>query len=163
MKVDSIELEEYPILARSYQLIVDIEGQQPEPAIGWSLVGASLVPPSPSSMDPLEYVRQFVYRPAAAFLRSIQEQATTENITMGITALGKTYDVVAFFSNPITLPGKTRKVSLKTAYDLNSLDVIYALLSYYIENPDEYSDLAPYITEARLTAWRSSILTFMLG
>ena len=45
--VDSIEESEYSVHIRSWDHIIDIENSNPEPQIGWQLVGNMLMPVSP--------------------------------------------------------------------------------------------------------------------
>lgn len=97
----------------------------------------------------------------ACFVRSMMYRIQAENIAMGITQEGKTYDVLSILCEPIQLPNKTRKVSIKQTIDTGSLTVTVQLIDYLINNPDLYQDLSPYITQDRLGEWKTLILTFL--
>lgn len=95
------------------------------------------------------------------FVKYIQNYMKAENLAMGITQAGKTYDVLAFINDQVQLPNKTRKVSIGNTLDSGSLTVTIELLNYYIANPSLYEDLAPFVTVDRLTEWKTKILAFL--
>lgn len=95
------------------------------------------------------------------FVNELIIQIRAENIQMGITQLNKTVDTLGFFQESITLPGKTRGVSLQSSLDTGSLTVTIELLNHLIANPSLYSDLNPFVTADRLTEWRDKIVDFL--
>jgi hypothetical protein len=97
----------------------------------------------------------------ACFIRSMMYKIQAENIAMGITQYNKTYDVLATLCEPIQLPNKTRKVSIKQTLDTGSLTVTLQLIDYLISTPELYEDLNPFITVERLTDWKTLITTFL--
>lgn len=107
-----------------------------------------------------------VYDTLNAYLRSDIDPFVTdlliriraENIELGITQAGKSLEVLGFFDQQWTLPGKTRSISLKSTLDTASLNVTIELLMYLIANPDLYSDLSPFVTATRLTEWKNKII-----
>jgi phosphoglycolate phosphatase-like HAD superfamily hydrolase len=84
-----------------------------------------------------------------------------KNIELGITQMNKTTEVLGFFEHAVLLPSRTRAVSLKGAFDTNSLTVVLELLVYYRANSYLYSDLTPFITDARLVEIYNKIATFL--
>ena len=93
------------------------------------------------------------------FVKDLMLQIRAENIEMGITQAGKTLEVLGFFEEHISLPGKTRAVTLQGSLSTGSLTVTIEILTYLIANPSLYSDLNPYVTSARLTEWKNKIIT----
>lgn len=71
---------------------------------------------------------------------------------------GKTLEVLGFFEERFTLLGKTRAVTIQGSLMTGSLTVTIEILNYLIANPSLYSDLNPFVTSARLTAWRDKII-----
>lgn len=109
-------------------------------------------------VDVTEELKEHVSKTISPFIEDFMYQILAENIEMGITQAGKTAEVLGFFCHPFVLPGKTRGVSIKDSLDTCSLTVTVEVLNYLIANPDLYSDLSPYVTSARLTAWRDSTI-----
>lgn len=92
------------------------------------------------------------------FVLQLMTEIRAANIEMGITVSGKTAEVLGFFQQPITLPGKVRPVTLQSSLDTSSLTVTVELLTYLIANESLYADLSPFVTAARLDAWKTKIL-----
>jgi hypothetical protein len=95
------------------------------------------------------------------FISKMKTKILAENISMGITQLGKTADVLGFFCTPVLLPNCLHAVSLKQTLDEGSLTVTVQLLDHYIANPDLYSTLSPFITTTRLNSMKSEIVAFL--
>lgn len=95
------------------------------------------------------------------FVVELLRRVRAENMEMGITQANKTFEVLGFMEQPITVPGRTRPVSLAASLATSSLTVTIELLSYYIANPSLYSDLSPFITVERLTALRAEIIDYL--
>lgn len=112
-------------------------------------------------IDLIEELKDYVGTYVKPFVENCLYRIQAENIAMGITQAGKTYDVVAFFCAQVTLPNKTRAISLDNALSTNSLTVVIEILDYYIANPNLYTDLDPFITASRLTEWKGWIVDFL--
>ena len=95
------------------------------------------------------------------FVDLLMRDMRAENIEMGITQANKTTEVLGFFEARVLLPNRTREVSLKGSIDTSSLTSTIEILSYYIANPNLYSDLSPFITADRLTVWKNKIITHL--
>ena len=105
-----------------------------------------------------EQLKEYVETEISPFIRNLLFQIQAENISMGITQLGKTGEVLGFFEDRILLPNRVRAISLKASLDTNSLTETIALLTHYIDNPNLYSDLSPFITADRLTDMRTKVM-----
>lgn len=92
------------------------------------------------------------------FVEELLISIRAENIELGITQSGKTLEVLGFFEEHITLPGKTRSVTIQGSLMTGSLTVTIEILNHLIANPSLYADLTPFVTAARLTTWRDKIL-----
>ena len=92
------------------------------------------------------------------FVEELLISIRAENIEMGITQSGKTLEVLGFFEEHVTLPGKTRSVTIQGSLTTGSLTVTIEILNYLIANPSLYADLNPFVTAARLTTWRDKII-----
>lgn len=108
-----------------------------------------------------DQLKDYVESEVTPFIQDFLYTIQAENIEQEITQLGKTSEVLGFFTQAIVLPGKTRAVSLKQTLDANSLNVTLELLNHYILHPDTYSDLSPFITTDRLVSWRDKIIEFL--
>lgn len=106
-------------------------------------------------------LKAYVESAIQPFVEDLLYRIQAENIEMGITAAGKTYETAAFFCSQVTLPGKVRSISIRDAIATNSLTVVIDILNYYIADETLYDDLAPYITQARLTQWRDEVIEFL--
>jgi hypothetical protein len=112
-------------------------------------------------IDIVSQLKDYVESSVKPFVNNALYRIQAENIAMGITQAGKTYEVVAFFTSDIVLPGKVRHISLDKALNTNSLTIAIEILDYYIANPSLYSDLSPFITVDRLTEWKNWIVDFL--
>lgn len=106
-------------------------------------------------------LKEYMETEVTPFIEDMMYEIQAENIEMGITQLGKTAEMVGFFVAPITLSGVTRPVSFRDTIDSKSLTVTISVLDYYIAHPELYSDLSPFVTVDRLTAWKSKIEGFL--
>ncbi len=95
------------------------------------------------------------------FVVELLRRVRAENIEMGITQSGKTYEVLAFMETSVIAPNRTRAVSLMSSLTTSSLTVTVELLNYYLDNPELYSDLSPFITQARLESIRDEIIDYL--
>jgi len=107
----------------------------------------------------VEQLKDYVEKTIKPFVDDLLYQIQAENMSLGITQAGKSADVLGFFLQEVILPNKTRPINIKATLDTNSLNVTIELLTYFINNPELYSDLSPYVTVERLTSWRSQIIT----
>lgn len=114
-----------------------------------------------SDLSVFDNLYAYLQKTIDPFVEVMMAEIRAENIEMGITQLGKTVDVLGFFENPVTIPGKTRPITLKGSLDTASLTVAIDVLNHYIANPSLYSDLAPFVTVERLTQWRGKIVSFL--
>lgn len=114
-----------------------------------------------SNVSVYETLNNYLKSDISPFILELLLTIQAENIELGITQSGKTIEVLGFFEAPVTLPGKTRAISLKGTTDTNSLTASLELLGYYIQNPNLYSDLSPFITQARLTVMFNKIATHL--
>jgi len=108
-------------------------------------------------VDLAENLKIYVETEIKPFVDNLMYTIQAENIAMGITQAGKTFDVLGFFTEQIQLPNRTKKVSLKESMDSNSLTVTIELLFYFYNNPSLYIDLNPFITQERILKWLNSI------
>lgn len=97
------------------------------------------------------------------FVEELLISIRAENIEMGITQSNKTLEVLGFFEEHITIPGKTRTVTLQGTLTTGSLTVTIELLTYLIANPNLYTDLTPFVTAERLTSWKNRIIAKLSG
>jgi hypothetical protein len=105
-----------------------------------------------------EQLKYYVETKIRPFVEDLLFMIQAQNIEMGITQLGKTWEVLGFFEEPVLLDGKTRKVSFKGSLDANSLTVTIELLTYFIAHPEMYADLSPFVTVERLSTWKNMII-----
>jgi hypothetical protein len=106
-------------------------------------------------------LQTYIEKEVRPFIDKMMYQIKAENILMGVTQYGKTVDVLGFFNEKITLPTKTRAVSIKDALSDDSLYAVVDLLNYYLDNPSLYSDLSPFVTGDRITQWKNKIVEFL--
>lgn len=152
--VDSIiESDEYPEV--ECQLIVDVT-DSPSVSPGYVLNGNKL-----SVYDPVPSLQSYVQKDVKSFIDNMKSQLVAENMAQGITESGKTWDILSWYCLQITIPGKTRGISLKEALDEYSLDVALMIIEYRLLLND-YEDLSPFITSSRLQEWKNKILDFIL-
>lgn len=112
-------------------------------------------------VDITDNLKAYVETSVRPFIEQMLYRVQAENIEMGVTQSGKTYEVLGFFEKQYTLTGKNRAVSLKGSLDTNSLTVTLEVLGYLIATPGEYSDLSPFITATRLTDLYNEIAVFL--
>lgn len=112
-------------------------------------------------IDATEQLRIYIETKVRPFIEDMTYQLKAENVMMGITQLGKTVEVLGFFNERIVPEGRTRAVSLKEALSDDSLYAVVEVLNYWILNTEEYSDLSPFITQAKLEELRAKIIAFL--
>lgn len=159
LRTDSITKTQYQYVTKKGELLIlAFSG-----SLSQNLVNkASQIVNNFIEIDIGQQLKEYVQKTIAPFIEDLMYQIQAENIQMGITQAGKTSDVVSFFTEKFVLPGKTRGVSMKATLDSNSLNVTIDLMTYLISNPELYSDLNPFITADRLSAWRSKIITKLM-
>lgn len=140
-------------------LVFNIDGITPSPQVGWILDGTVF------RSDLAERIAIDLGVRIDPWVVGFLQRTRAENIAMGITQAGKTFDAQAFFEMPIALnpiyPNK--KISMLGALFTGSLTLIPALIDYYIANPDTYIDLFPFVTTERLNGWKNEVITFLGG
>ncbi len=99
---------------------------------------------TPPLEDPLEPYKNLVSN-AISYFKEVQIEFAAENITMGITQTGKTKDVSDYLA-PVLRYGQTGSL-YEVVNEINSL--IAATVP---------ADLSPFVTVARLEAFRDNIL-----
>jgi hypothetical protein len=109
-----------------------------------------------------EELEKYIKTKVRPFLENLTFQIKASNIENGITQANKTSDFLSFMSDRVLLPGKTRPISLDTAIQNDSLDVVVQIADYYIANPGLYEDLAPFITVQKIQQWRNEIISFIM-
>jgi hypothetical protein len=109
----------------------------------------------------VDLLRTYMETKVVPFIADMKYQMLAENISMGISQLGKTADVLGLFNTDIVLPGSTRPVTFKQTLDEGSLTVTVQLLQYFIDHPELYSDLSPFVTVDRLTIIKNKIIAFL--
>jgi len=95
------------------------------------------------------------------FVDELLREVRAKNMELGITQTGKTYEVLGFFQQYVTVPGRTRSVSLLGSLSTSSLTVTIELLMYFEANPSLYDDINPYITAERLAEMREKITSYL--
>lgn len=108
-----------------------------------------------------ESMKQYLEYSVYPFIEDIIYTFAAENIAMGITQAGKANGVLALFELKADVDSSGRPISLKGAFDTGSLYAALDVLSYHRTNISNYSDLTPFITDARLLALMNKIETFL--
>lgn len=116
-----------------------------------------------SDLSVLDTLNNYLGQTIDPFVYTLLKEIRAENISWGITQLGKTGEVLGFFETPIVLPGKVRAITLKGSLDTGSLTETVALVDYYVAHPELYSDLSPFVTAERLASWKNKILAYLAG
>lgn len=144
-----------------WSLILDIEGVSPAPQVGWIFSNNTLV--LPPSATPQAYVQQVVIPAAKTFAMTLETNFITENILMGITQSGKTAGVVSMLTKKVDVAGVVTPVSIMDTLRAvcPSLTVTLQVLQYHIDHIEDYAELAPFITLARLNSLKVQIQTFL--
>jgi hypothetical protein len=109
----------------------------------------------------VDLLRIYMETKVVPFISNMKYQMLAENISMGISQAGKTADVLGLFNTDIVLPGSSRPVTFKQTLDEGSLTVTVQLLQYFIDHPELYSDLSPFVTVDRLTIIKNKIIAFL--
>jgi hypothetical protein len=104
-----------------------------------------------------EQIKLYISKQISPFIEDFTYKIISENMELGITQMGKTAEVLGFYCDRVEIPGKNRAVSLQDTLDSNSLTVTIEVLNYYLDNPQLYSDLSPFITTARIEGWIAEI------
>jgi hypothetical protein len=114
-----------------------------------------------SDFSVFDNLKAYLAKNIDPFVANLLEDMRAENMEMGISQANKTTEVVGFFEERILLPNRSRAISLKATLDTSSLTSTLELVTYYINNPNLYSDLAPFITPERLTIWKNKIIAHL--
>jgi len=140
-------------------LVFNIDGLNPQPQVSWILDGAIF------RSDLADRIAIDLGARIDPWVIGFLKKTRAENIAMGITQAGKTFDAQAFFELPIALnpmfPDK--KVSMLGVLFTGSLTLIPALIDYYIANPSTFDNLTPFVSAERLTSWKNEVLGFLTG
>lgn len=162
-EIRQIEPEEVPFVMdrEKWNLILDIEGVSPAPQVGWVFSNNTLVVDPNNS--PQVYVQQVVIPATKNFVTNLEITFITENILMGITQSGKTAGIVAMLTKKVDVAGSFAPISIMDTIrgTCPSLTATLQVLQYHIDNIEDYSDLAPFITSARLNNIKSQIQAFL--
>lgn len=138
-------------------LIFNIDGMTPTPQISWVLRGTEFV------SDFAERIAVDLDNRIDPWVVNFLKKTRAENIAMGITQAGKTFEAQAFFELPVELnpllPGK--RISMLGALFTGSLTLIPALIDYYIANPETFDGLHPFVSVERLNSWKLEVITFL--
>lgn len=95
------------------------------------------------------------------FIKSLINSFAAENISMGITQANKSGDLLAIFQKLYPTASLGGSVSLKACFDTGSLYEALKVLQYIRDNPTEYDNMSPFITDARLLKMKNNIETFL--
>lgn len=107
-----------------------------------------------------ESLRDYLDTQVFPFISELIHTFAAENIAMGITQAGKTGEVLGIFEERYSV-GYVHPVSLKGSFDTGSLYVSLEVLQHVRDNPNEYTGLAPFVTDARLLEMKNKIETFL--
>jgi hypothetical protein len=107
-----------------------------------------------------EYLSNYLMNQVFPFVHNLIATFAAENISMGVTQAGKTADILGLFEHKYDI-GANHEVSLKSSFDTGSLYVSLAILQYIRDNPNEYSGLSPFVTDARLLSMKNKIEAFL--
>lgn len=151
--VEVSELSDEQIQGRavSAQAVICIDGLSPLPSIGWTLSGNKLLPPVFGSQ--VDYVMTVIYDPVKQFAEGLSRQFIAENISWGVTQLGKTR-AVGDFMEPIEKWWK--RYSMFEV--IQELEVAKGRLQ---ADPALAASLAPFVTATRLDEYKLKILKYL--
>lgn len=160
VSIEDLEDEAAYIRSLSCQNLIDVTDLNPLPQVGWKFDGRFLMPVAGPVID-AEYIKQAKVLPIKAFVDELMNKTIAENILMGITQANKTGTVLSFALRKVTVPSSPDPMSLYGALVNLSLFIALEVLEYHITHPEEYSDLAPFVTVTRLTGFKNSIRVFL--
>lgn len=95
------------------------------------------------------------------FIQQLIRNFAAENISMGVTQLGKTGEILGLFEKQYLIQSSSKPVSLKASFDTGSLYVSREIIQHVRDNPSEYTGLSPFVTDARLLKMKNEIETFL--
>lgn len=107
-----------------------------------------------------ESLRRYLNEDVHLFVQKLVDTFAAENIAMGVTQYGKTADLLGLFEKKYDL-GASHPVSLKGSLDTGSLYVSCSVIQHIRDNPAEFSEISPFVTDARLLSMKNSIETFL--
>lgn len=91
------------------------------------------------------------------FVNDVITTFAAENISMGITQLGKTGRLLALFTKNYDVLADGFQYSLKDCFDTGSLYEAIRVIQYLRDNPSEFSGLSPFVTDQRLQKMKNDI------
>lgn len=94
------------------------------------------------------------------FVKNLVNEFAAVNISSGITAAGKSANVLGIFEKQYPV-GSGNPVSLKASFDTGSLYVSREIIQYVRDNPSEFTGLSPFVTDAKLLKMKNDIETFL--
>lgn len=113
-----------------------------------------------NGLTTVEYLTDYLDASVMPFIKNLINTFAAENISMGITQSGKTGHVLGLFEKQYQL-SYPHPISLKSSFDTGSLYVSREILQYVRDNPSEYDNMSPFVTDARLLDMKKSIETFL--
>jgi len=154
-----VQIGENLLPEKQSDLIFNIDNVSPTPSVGWILDGTIF------RSDLADRIAIDLGKRIDPWVVGFLQRTRAENIAMGITQAGKTFDAQAFFELPVALnplyPDK--KISMLGALFTGSLTLIPALIDYYISNSETYANLFPFVTTERLNDWKQEVIDFLGG
>lgn len=154
-----VQIGENLLPQKQSDLIFNIDNLSPTPSVGWILEGTIF------RSDLADRIAIDLGKRIDPWVVGFLQRTRAENIAMGITQAGKTFDAQAFFELPVALnplyPDK--KISMLGALFTGSLTLIPALIDYYISNSETYANLFPFVTTERLNDWKQEVIDFLGG
>lgn len=154
-----VQIGENLLPQKQSDLIFNIDNVSPTPSVGWILEGTIF------RSDLADRIAIDLGKRIDPWVVGFLQRTRAENIAMGITQAGKTFDAQAFFELPVALnplyPDK--KISMLGALFTGSLTLIPALIDYYISNSETYANLFPFVTTERLNDWKQEVINFLGG
>lgn len=95
------------------------------------------------------------------FVTKLIRDFAAENIAMGITQAQKTGPVLGMFAKQYDVNSDGKPFSLKDTFDTGSLYEALKVIQHLRNNPNDYSGLSPFVTDARLLSMKNKIETFL--
>jgi len=152
---DSSTYEHFEILLNNYPESYRWNGSNIEHDPHWQ--------PTP---NPTDKIAIKIVNKAIIFGQKLIAEFGGENVALGITASGKTADVLSIMEekieiDPINKPGV--KISVMAAVTSGSLYEARSTIQYHINkaNNGDYSSLEPFITPSRLINFKQKIIDYL--
>lgn len=140
--VDTEDMSLVQLIART-AFIIEIGNLDHSPKKGWVLQGNKLVPPPNYNAD--QVIQETILEPAIEFLTSLMKRFASENVRMGITQAGKT----GLIGN--ALKDVAFWIPSGSAYEFEKA----------IGDVEITEEMAPFLTEARVTALRNEVRRYL--